>query len=522
MNKKYFSRLLFLMAGFSFAVSLSAQMRRTPSKNTHSLWLYDDATQLWRTSNNAAGLGRDTSFARGVADFSFQHKGGSFHRVQEGDLQNALTFSAERFQPIGKYLHAYGRFDFDMGRVQNRAWSDVLRTYNSNPYISGSPIAGRYDWQNFAFDARLGTVALGDWTYGLGLKYKVGDFSRLRDPRSRINLLDYQITPAITFATNAHHTFGLAAYYHRRKEKLPNISTVQSDANLFYYELTGLENATGSAGGYNGFQREWVNHEFGFELSNDYRKGSYRRQTTLSMAHGTENVYEAYKAEPGRYYTYTYGLNNKHVWEAPRRLQTLEANVRYEQGYADEFRQQQVLTTDSVTKVTSRRYETLITFKKRYQVHLFDASVHYRYHWMSKFGVASYLGGQASYNSARNKHLLYESSLQYGRLNLQLEGGKALLRHRLWLEGYAGYNAALGVKQSLADATTDYAKAVLLPDMQYHRSSYGFAHLQATYQFPLTIKGERLQWFARAQADYLRTNKHTDGYTIGLSIGIIN
>lgn len=522
MNKKLLFLLLSVALSYGLSASLYAQKPKTATTNTRGLWLYDNATQLWHTTNNAAGLGRDTSFARGVADFSFQHKGGSFHRVQEGNRHNALSFSAERFQPIGKYLHAYGRFDFDMGRVQNRAWSDVLRTYNSNPYISGSPIAGRYDWQNFAFDARLGTVALGKWTYGLGLKYQVGDFSRLRDPRSRINLLDYQITPAITFATNAHHTFGLAAYYHRRKEKLPNISTVQSDANLFYYELTGLENATGSAGGYNGFQREWVDHEFGFDLSNDYRKGSYRRLTTLSMAHGTEHVYEAYKAEPGRYYTYTYGLNNKHIWETPARLQTLEANVSYEQGYADEFRQQQVLTTDSLTKVTSRRYETLITFKKRYQVHLFDATLHYRYHWMSKQGVASYLGGQASYNSARNKHLLNESTLQYARLNLQLEAGKAFLQHRLWVEGYAGYNVALGVKQSLADATTAYAKAVLLPDLRYHRSSYGFAHLQATFQFPLTIKGERLQWFTRAQADYLRTNKHTDGYTLGLSIGIIN
>ena len=69
---------------------------------------------------------------------------------------------------------------------------------------------------------------------------------------------------AFVFGSN---TVGLSGHYRRRKEKIPNMTTVQQDPNLVYYQMYGLGEAVGTVGGYSGYQREWVNHQFGAELS---------------------------------------------------------------------------------------------------------------------------------------------------------------------------------------------------------------------------------------------------------------
>ena len=242
---------------------------------TKEKYEYADATQLWRRTLNPAGLSLDTLTNRGISYFEFSHQQGTHYRVQDGDEQNKLLFTSERYQKIGKYLYGYGRFTFDMGRQFNRSWSDVLRSHHSNPYFSGSSIKGKYDFQNFDLSAALATLPIKNFTFGARLDYKVGDLSRLKDPRSRTNLADYQLTPAVTYTWNKH-SLGLSGYYHRRKEKIPNITTVQTDPNLKYYTFTGMENTDGTTGGYSGFEREFVNHEFGGELSYQYKNGFKR------------------------------------------------------------------------------------------------------------------------------------------------------------------------------------------------------------------------------------------------------
>ena len=88
---------------------------------------YADATQLWRLTDNAAGLSLDSGFIRGIAHFDVQHHEGDFRRVQEGGQQNQLSFATERYQRIGHILVGYGSFRFGMDRTKDRAWCDVMR-----------------------------------------------------------------------------------------------------------------------------------------------------------------------------------------------------------------------------------------------------------------------------------------------------------------------------------------------------------------------------------------------------------
>lgn len=484
---------------------------------------YADETQLWRLTGNAAALSLDpatcdSSANRGVAYFDINHLSGDYHRVQEGNQQNTLQFYTERYQKIGRWLYGYGSFHFDMGRIKQRAWSDVYRSYNSNPYISGSSIPGKYDMQNFELNASLSTVQLGHFTYGASLLYKVGDLSRLRDPRSRINLAEYRLTPAVTYTTG-QHTVGLAAHYDRRKEKLPNMTTVQTDPNLSYYVMTGLENATGTIGGYNGYMREYVNHEFGAELDYGFSNDHFKSVNTLTLDAGREYVYGQYKYEPGTYRNILYGFTSHNSIKKEDVLHRFDLALKYETGSADEYKSERVTTTDGSTGYQSIEWHKILEYKKRYQLKKLNLDFHYRLSFVDNEAVCGYAGIQYTLQSASNKHLLYTSELKNAASLIQVEGGLPLFDH-LWAEATAGYHFSHKADLQLYDATTAYAVGVLLPDMPYYEANYWQGRLQLTWQQPLTIKGYTANWFARLYGSYLKTDNALHENTAGLSIGV--
>ena len=507
---------------------LLVSLVRLGSFAQESEYRYDDAMQLWHKTDNAAGLGIEYSRDRGYAEFNVEHRDGDYHRVQEGGQRNQLKFTTERYQRISMLFVGYGRFQFDMDRTKDRAWCDVMRPYNSNPFFSGSSILGNYDTQNFDLTAAISTIPIplsGDkmdreMTFGVKLDYKVGDLSRLRDPRSRSELLDYKVTPAVTYAFGPH-TLGLSGYYNRRKEKIPGMITVQEDPNLSYYLMSGLEQASGTIGGYKGYSREWVNHEFGAELNYGYQKDGLNSLTSFSISRGAEDVWGIYKYEPGKYISYNYKVSSHNRIKSNALLHHLDLDMNFTQGYADEYRQQLIQEKDD-KGYTSYHYETQIEFKKRYQVKTTDASIRYRCSWLDEESVSGYAGLRFAMQRVSNKHLLPLSDFKYDHFNLQLEGGKAFFNKRLWVDLAGTYHFAKNVELNLADATTDYAQQVWLPDQPYYNANYWQGHAEIKYVFPLTIKKQPTQWYAKAYGDFLKTNNQRNRKTIGIAIGIYN
>ena len=511
----------------TFPILLLLYVFLMPMQAQESTYRYDDATQLWRLTNNPAGLGIDSSRNRGFALFNVEHQSGSYARVQEGTQTNQLRFQTERYQKVGKYLYGYGRFDFDYGRTKNRTWCDVMRPYNANPYFAGSSVIGKYDFQDFDFTAELGTVPFfghrkdgNGLRFGLRLDYNVGDLSRLRDPRSRSQLLDYKVTPAVAYSFG-QHTIGLSGNYHRRKEKIIGVTTVQQDPTLKYYLMSGLENAQGTVGGYSSFSREWVDHRFGAELNYAIKSEEQQTLVTLMIEHGKENAYGQYKYEPGLYadYRYEVALHNRTTTGSV--VHQFDLAVAYNESYADEYRQQLLQEKDAETGFTSYYYINTFKYKKRYQASLFNEEFHYRANFMKGQRETAYAGLRLTANSVENKHLLPESKLSYGFTNIQIEGGISIAKH-LWIDASASVRQVQDVAINLADENSDYAKGVLLPDMEYYQANYWRGHLQLTYEIPLKIKGKTSHWFIRAYGDYLKTNNSLDSKCAGLSIGLFN
>ena len=538
-------------------VVLIATAVAAQAQETIGSYRLSDATQLWRLTDNAAGLGIDTTRNRGYAQIGVEHHSGDYHRVQEAQRTNQLRFYTERYQKVGKYLYGYGKFNFDYGRMNDRAWCDVQRAYNADPYFSGSAIKGKYDFQNFNFTAALASVKIKNhWNFGMKLDYNVGDLSRLRDPRPRSLTLDYKITPAVTYSFG-RNTFGLSGNYHRRKEKISGVETIQTEATITYYDMTGMEHALGTVSGYSGYKREWVDHRFGAEITYGYNNREtinnnrgYNLLVAASIERGAEDVLGQYKRQYGEYVDYKYGLTVMNRIRSGSLLHEADIKVGYEQAYADEYKQKYysenndekqirtfqytvrradgtLETRDStITKTmpyTSLYYETQMILKKRYQVKVFDLDLHYRLNFLDEStSLTSYVGLRFAMQEVSNKYLLPTSTLRYNRFDTTLEGGGSLLKGRLWIDGALTYRGIGKARQSLDDPTTDYAVQVLIPDMDYYGAKFFKGSLAVTYNFPIRIKGKTTSWYVRANGDWLKTNTHHHAASAALTLGMFN
>jgi len=510
-------------------------MAQTPSDSLvgEPEYRYKNLTQLWHNTSNAAGLSLDDSSNRGFASIGFNHRGGDYHRVQEGGAMNNMQFFTERYQRLGRYLYSYGKVDFNLGRTKDRAFADQYRPYNSNPYQSGSDIAGSYDHQDFDMVASVGTTDFSGWRFGLQLNYQLGDLSRLRDPRSRSQLLDYRLTPSVSY-TMGGHTLGLSGYYDRRKEKMGPLVTVQSDATLTYYLFSGMEYATGTIGGYSSFNREWVNHQVGAAMDYGYRSDSFHTLNSFGISRGEEYAYGTYKYEPGRYFTYLYNVQSQNRLLTGSVLHQVDVRMDWQQGYADEYRQQLIIKNDPQIGTTSYTYEKQLEFRKRYQVRTFDCAFRYRANFLNDApsrllqqataSLKGYTGFSIDTHKASNRHLLPLSSSDYSRINFQLENGISLFKQHLTADLTLGYSVSTRADLQLADDSSVLAQRVLLKDLPYYDANLLYGRLQVMYQFPLTIKKSRAMWFVKAFGDFTSANSagHPNLYNVGFSVGLFN
>lgn len=530
-------------------VVLSLPMAMTLQAQEVGKYRFDDATQLWRLTNNAAGLGIDTTRNRGYAQIGYEHHSGDYHRVQEGSRTNQLHFYTERYQKVGKYLYGYGKFDFDYGRTSERSWSDVRRSYNSSPYIYGSDIKGMYDFQDFDFTAALASVTFKKhWNVGLKLDYQVGDLSRLRDPRPQNLLLEYKFSPAVTYSFGKS-SFGLSANYHRRKEQIKNITVKQEGDTKTYYEMIGMEHANSIVSGYSsGYPRQWVDHRFGGELSYAYRSKNYNLLVAAHLERGSEKHTGQYEKMYGKLVDYRYGISIMNRLHCGRLLHEADIKVFYDQAYDDEYHQKEVKenikispdrtitysyhnadgtleTRDSVISGQSSSqtyFETQMILRKRYQFNVFNLDVHYRLNFIDNSSINGYAGFRFAMQDSRNKYLLPTSSRRYNSFDTTLEGGIAVLKGRLWIDGAMTYRGVGKADLNLADPTTDYAVNVLIPDMEYYNAKFIKGSLAVTYNFPIKIKRKNTSWYVKANGDWLRTNSNLHASSFGVTLGMFN
>ena len=352
----------------------------------------------------------------------------------------------------------------------------------------------------------------------------MGDLSRLRDPRSRSRLEEYSVIPAATYHIADNHILGVSFKYGHRKEKIPNITTVQSDPTMKYYTFTGMEHANGVISGYNGFKREFVNQSLGLGLDYNFKHQKLQSLISVSYDKVNEDVWEEYKGSPGYYDETLYKIKSLNIFHSNRFLHSLNININSNKGKATELKQELISTVNPLTGVTSKRWNTLFEYKNRYTIDVLDLNIDYRlYSSKSEYDYNYYVGSGLRYQTIKNKYNLPVSTFDMSTIEAAVEGGYRLInkkKGKLWVEPKISYHYTLDVTLNLDDNTTEYAKQVLIPDLEYYKASFVNSTLSLQYIFPMNIKNISNLWYVKIQGEYLKTNSSVDRKNGIITIGI--
>lgn len=478
---------------------------------------------LWLRSQNASGLSLAKIGNFGHTAINAEQSNGDYYRIQEGDRKKSLSVFSERFQKIDKNWYVYGRFQFNMGRQYNRSWSDVIRTYNSNPYIYGSSVKGNYDFQNYAFLAKIATAPKGKLAYGAQINYEVTDLSRLKDPRSRTLLADYSLIPSISYELAENQHVGLSVKYRRRKEKTPNVTTVQTDPNLKYYAFKGVGNVEGTIGAYSSFKRQFVDQIYGIGLDYHLIRGAFESLSSFEFDKGKETVYGTNKQSPGVYRHSDYSLSTTATYVRGKLEHRLSIVGSYTTGAADEYKQIKITDIDQETGITSISWENLYVYKKQYKLSDVNANANYKLALLDLSGLQkAFVEADLNYSDFENKYTLPFSSLNHSGLSVLLKAGFRLFSHgqySLWLTPHVGSYSP----QKTALVTTDdneYVQQVLLPDVEYYKDSYLNWGGEVKFVFPTEIRKKINIGYLKLETDQLHASsnlkRHTYFFTLGL------
>lgn len=482
--------------------------------------------QQWSVTNNSSGMAFSPVSAGSFATLGVYSQGGDHHRVQEGSTQKGLYFSTERYDKFSNKILVKGSFKFKMDKELDRGWSDVFKTYNSNPYIFGSSVRGDYDTQSFDLKLQVYTLSFGRFNMGLTIDYLVADMARQRDPRSRSYLLDYSLIPSLVYNINDRHKLGLNLYYRYDKEKMPGLTTVQTDPNLQYYTFTGLQNAEGRIGGYRGFSRQFIANILGGDFQYNYNNAGFKWLVSAGMEYRDEETLGDKRQSPGSYNSYVFDLYSDLLIERESVLHNIKLKAEFTDGGANEFRQRLVSERDTLTGLTTQIWETIYTYKNRFMVKETDLYASWKVFSLSDNGTTyswsagSYIGFQ----SFKNSYFLPQSDYSAGRITVGLNGSVLLYdgrSNKLYAEGdlYSGISTGAKLDTEIENLITN---EILGPDLQFHKRDTFSAVAAIKYTFPMQFyQKTKLTGYAKIYGGNLFSAGGAGWYNIGVAIGLL-
>ncbi len=495
----------------------------SPSMNQRELQLI---VQQWILTDNAAGLAFSNVNKGGFTTFESFRSKGSHHRVQEGSANNGILFSSEGYSRFNDKIFARGQFSFLKNDEHDRAWSDVVHTYNANPYIFGSSVRGNYDKQQFDMKLQIYTAPVGRFNFGISVDYKVADISRQRDPRSRTYFIDYAIIPALTHSVSDNSKLGLYAFYRYDKERTPNLSTVQTDPNLQYFTFTGLQNAIGRVGGYRAFERQFVSDYTGGGIQYNYDDHAVKLLVSAGMDVQWQQTLGNKKQSPGSFNAYCFNFLANLIFRKERFLHNMLLTARHKDGGADEFRQTLISERDPITGISTEYWKTDYIYANRFVVSTSDVMLRWKMYSL-KSNQKEYdwsIGAEAAYQAFLNTYYLPKSVYEVGKVYAGLNGSLFLLNnneHRLEFESIIKTGFSSNALLDLAHET-EISEWVLTADLDYHRRNTIELSGSFKYTFPMKfVKNNLMSGYARLYGGNQFASDSHNWFSFGLTIGLL-
>ena len=526
----YYLTLVCILAAGLLTTRLDAQNHLShPSRQTvpsdvdpvHSLL---ELQNSWLGSDNPTSIGVKTMPDIGKAQFAGDLMAGNLHRSMESSRMQSWGFGADSYRSL-RHLNLWGDFSFMNRFHSDRQWSDNVDPYNGNPYQVGSKLKGDYTEQSFDFDVKLASHRIADrWHFGLGMKYEVGDLSRLNDPRSRVQFADMSVYPGMAVQLAAHHRLGVNLNYRYRKEKNNKYVSKSAGGNEFMlYRQEGLGVYSNVLS--NHFERRVKGHWYGGALQYEYVQDGFSLFSHARYQKRSDTLEDLMKECPGDYSEHLADLQVKARWQNRNTLQT--ASLQLDGSLGTSYKNfQELHSEEDEDGYSHSEYRTLYT-AKAYTHHQLTVGADYHYYRLGSSGYRWFAGSKIGFWNLADRYAFYvpASKMDVSTLSMTLEGGLCLLtkgRHRLYTEAVLAYHLSV-VGQLSASPDLDKKElweGIHVSDFEVLSSDVLETGLKLKYFFPLTLKNDGFLSFNGS--DFLSTSlSRRHRFTAQLAIGIV-
>lgn len=513
---------LLCLAPVAFAQNAAVRNSGEPS-DSRKMEL-QDMDQQYDLTDNAAGMGLAQPSSGSFTTLSVSQEAGGHHLAQQGISDFGFGFSSLRYDSFSDKLFMKGSFSYDFDNEKQRKWSDVIDPWFSNPFIYGCAVAKDYSKHDCELDFDLYTAPLaGIVSVGVRTSYEVMDISGNRDPRPRTGYLGYSVVPSVLLSFGNHH-IGIDGGFTHTKEKLLNLTTIQSYPNLWYYKMSGLDRINGAISAYSGFKRQFIANGFKSGLSYSYDGENVHFLLDGGVAGEMQNSYGDKKQTPGSYNSMTYdALADLLLVTGRNRMHWLVKGSMVDGG-ADEYLQELTNVKDPQTGATTETWETLYTYENRYMLRKYDAATQLDFYGgCDADGYKWSAGVSLGYEGFRMTCYLPYSSFMVDYLVAELRGSMRILNknsHKLDVELSASSNQPLRSDLQCAYENI-YVDEVLAPDQAYYATRTLGAKAGITYHFPMKLgKAGKANGYVRLDGGYLRAFTPASNYSIACTVGL--
>lgn len=525
MSVKRLFTVLYL-AAFGVVSSVSAQTIFTQSNDiareqVRSRAVLTDSYN-WLQSSNPSAIGVDSLPNIGITQLGGNRLSGDNKFAQESGTVSTLGFNSDSYCRL-KNINLYGRFQFSQEWHKDRRWVDNFESMNDSPYLVGGDLLGSYTRQIFDFSVMLSSHEL--WhkvVFGLGVDYKVGDFSRGNDPRSRAQLADYNFRPGAVWRVASRHRIGVNGIYRRNKEKLlkPVSKAENADKYVYYlYEGIGEYSTTGITF----FNRRTTSNYYGGALQYGYSSPKFAVVADGEFTKRKDEIIGDMKSSPGDYQSKNIKATVKGTLRGDGSMNSFCVTYKYVDGYANSYLQEQRTVINDKGMVDSY-WETILSAIS-YKNTQTDINVAWRYYAMGKDNYRWYVGANAMAEDFKSHYVLPASAFEYTSARGRIECGAVVVTRPKWSLDFTangGYlfnlsNTLNENEELAADKLTVVNEQILEPNMDLISRNAILVGGSLNCQFKLS---KSTKGFVNVYTQHNILAGGTNRYIVGASAGI--
>lgn len=456
------------------------------------------ALRLQLAYQNAAFLSADTSLHQvAKLEIDYQQLQGGLHKAQEPYKSRVATLYTEGIAAVGKFKVA-GSF-----RI-NKVWDDSLANNlngifdDATPYYYFATKAGKYERQNYLFNAAALYKATKKWQFGLGLDYQYHWTTGSVDPRPEVKILTYIFKPEIVFHTGKH-IVSVQPQWGKGNEssgiiyKNTNYGLSLAYPERIYYLNYGY--------GYIGMKDQSIYQRdrtySGLQLNHVWKDKTYSLYTSLSYVYREDKN----KRETAVDTRPNLGIFSK--WY----LRTYSADI-----FAQKKRNGILQQLGIAAKIQSGRNWDSIFNANNYQYHYQNIALKYNALLRQHNRVRSEIGGGLDYVGMEKKDLLQAHHIQYAYIQPNISAGLYFnpgKKERLSLNIMP--SLILPVKNYISVPLTQeniFTQNIVYPDFYYWASTIGKAKIDVNYISDKIIKTTPAGFFG--QLEYSRQLQTSD------------